>query len=122
MHSVKEKVSNAAAAGKEKVDIMQAKAEEKAEKAVARTKEEKVIAEERRKAKEAEAKMKLHETKAENAADKLKHSHHIYGHHDPLVGGQEHHAPVGTAANPTTGVSTPTYPLGRHPPGHHKYI
>lgn len=81
-----------------------------------------MIAKERRKAKEAEAKMKLHETKAENAADKLKHSHHVYGHNDPLAGGQGPHASVGTAANPTIGVPTPAYPLGGRPPGHHKHI
>ena len=91
-----------------------------AEKSTARTGAEKVIAKERRKVKEAEAKTKLHETKAENAAEKLKHSRPVYGHHDPVVGGgQGHHAPVGTAANPTTVVPTAAYPPGSHPPGHH---
>ncbi|XP_009601197.1 uncharacterized protein LOC107808506 [Nicotiana tabacum] len=123
MHSVKEKVSNAAAAGKEHVDILKAKAEEKVEKAAARTKEEKTIAEERRKAKEAEAKMELHQAKARHAAEKLqaKQAHlGIGGHHHigpTTVGGQGHHDPVGTTI-PTTGTVAPAYPLGGYPPSH----
>ncbi|PSR89229.1 Lipid II flippase [Actinidia chinensis var. chinensis] len=111
MHSAQEKLSNAASAVKEHVDIYKAKVEEKVEKATARTKEEKEIAHERRKAKEAEAKMKLHEAKAEHTAKKL-HSHHLYGV------GTHTHRPVGTAA-PMTGTTVPTYPLGGHPPGYH---
>lgn len=81
-----------------------------------------MIAEEERKAKEYEAKMKLHETKAEILEDKLgpRFRHH-HGHRgEPVIGTQGHHEPVGTAyaANPTTGVPTPNYPLGGHPPGH----
>ncbi|CAN4127832.1 unnamed protein product [Withania somnifera] len=94
MHSVKEKVSNTAAAAKEHVDIFKAKAEEKAEKAGARTKEEKDIAEERRKAKEAEAKMELHESKASHAADKLQGKHHFHG------GPAPYSAIPATATNP----------------------
>lgn len=80
---------------------------------MARTKEEKKIAEEVRKAKEAEAEMILHQTHAENAAEKLrgKHAHHtVLGHH--------HHQPIGTAV-PTTGVPAPSYPLGGHLADHH---
>ncbi|MCD7450401.1 hypothetical protein HAX54_006034 [Datura stramonium] len=126
MHSVREKVSNAAAAGKEHVDILKAKAEEKAEKAAARTKEEKTIAEEVRKAKEAEAKMELHQAKARHAAEKLQSKQaHLGGilgprhHHGPAVGGQAHQTPaaVGTTV-PTTGSVAPTYPLGGYPPSH----
>ncbi|XP_060179251.1 late embryogenesis abundant protein 6-like [Lycium barbarum] len=124
MHSVKEKVSNAAAAGKEHVDILKAKAEEKAEKAYARTREEKTIAEEVRKAKEAEAKMELHQAKARHAAEKLESKQaHLGGlvgphHHGPTVGGQGHHVnPVGTTV-PTTGTVAPAYPLGGYPPSH----
>lgn len=82
---------------------------------MARTKEEKKIAEEVRKAKEAEAEMILHQTHAENAAEKLrgKHAHHtVLGHH------HHHHQPIGTAV-PTTGIPAPSYPLGSNPPGHH---
>ncbi|KAK1374942.1 Seed maturation protein [Heracleum sosnowskyi] len=107
MHSVKEKVSNAASAGQEHVDIYKAHVQEKAEKATAGTKEEKAIAHEKRKAKEAEAKMNLHLAKSQHAADKL---HHLPGqahHNQPVVG---------------TGVSAPTHPLGGHPPGHNNYI
>ncbi|XP_057478931.1 late embryogenesis abundant protein 6-like [Actinidia eriantha] len=111
MHSAEEKLSNAASAAKEHFDIYKAKVEEKVENATARTKEEKERAHECRKAKEAEAKMKLHEAKAEHAAEKL-HSHHIYGveTHGPQ--------PIVTAA-PVPGTTVPTYPLGGHPPGHH---
>ncbi|CAN4097823.1 unnamed protein product [Withania somnifera] len=127
MHSVKEKVSNAAAAGKEHVDILKAKAEEKAEKAVARTKEERTIAEEVRKAKEAEAKMELHQAKARHAAEKLQskqahlggvvgHPHHHHG--TPMVGGQGQQNPVVGTTIPTTGSVAPTYPLGGYPPSH----
>ncbi|KAG8382022.1 hypothetical protein BUALT_Bualt05G0033200 [Buddleja alternifolia] len=114
MYSTKQKVSDAAATAKEHVDILKAKAEEKAEKAVARTKEEKEIAHERRKAKEAEAKMHMHEAKAEHAAEKL-HGKHLH-HHGPAAGTYGHHQPLGTAI-PPTGVAAPTYPLGGHPPG-----
>ncbi|KAJ8557921.1 hypothetical protein K7X08_004687 [Anisodus acutangulus] len=130
MHSVKEKVSNAAAAGKEHVDILKAKAEEKAEKVVARTKEERTIAEEVRKAKEAEAKMELHQAKARHAAEKLQSKqahlggivgphHHgpIVGGHGPTISGQGHQNPVGTTI-PTTGTVAPAYPLGGYPPSH----
>ncbi|XP_015078859.1 late embryogenesis abundant protein 6-like [Solanum pennellii] len=126
MHSVKEKVSNAAAAGKEHVDILKAKAEEKAEKAVARTREEKRIAEEVRKAKEAEAKMELHQAKARHAAETLqsKQSHligpHGHGHHHHAVGGQQN--PVVGSTIPTTGTVAPTYPLGGYPPTSHGHI
>ncbi|XP_059302479.1 late embryogenesis abundant protein 6-like [Lycium ferocissimum] len=126
MHSVKEKVSNAAAAGKEHVDILKAKAEEKAEKAYARTREEKTIAEEVRKAKEAEAKMELHQAKARHAAEKLQSKQaHLGGivgphHHGPPVGGQGHHInPVGTTVTTSgTGIVAPTYPPGGYPPFH----
>ncbi|KAH0662390.1 hypothetical protein KY284_027321 [Solanum tuberosum] len=129
MHSVKEKVSNAAAAGKEHVDILKAKAEEKAEKAVARTREEKRIAEEVRKAKEAEAKMELHQAKARHAAETLqsKQSHLIgrHGHHHGThtVGvhqGQQN--PVVGSTIPTTATVAPTYPLGGYPPTSHGHI
>ncbi|KAL2544428.1 Late embryogenesis abundant protein [Forsythia ovata] len=123
MHSAKEKVSNAAAAGKEHIDICKAKAQEKAEKVAARTKEDKTISHERRKAKEAEAKMKLHEAKAEHAAEKV-HGKHLH-HHEQVVGThRHHHQPIGTAV-PTTGVPAPTYPLGgQFPagPSHNKHV
>ncbi|MFS7926882.1 putative Late embryogenesis abundant protein, LEA_1 subgroup [Helianthus anomalus] len=61
MHSVKEKVSNAASAAKAHVESYKANVEEKAEKATARTHEEKEIAHQRRKAKEAEGNMNLHD-------------------------------------------------------------
>ncbi|KAM7525409.1 hypothetical protein LguiA_015311 [Lonicera macranthoides] len=116
--SFEEKVSNAASAAKEHVDIYKAKVDEKAAKATARTKEEEAIIHERRKAKEAEAKMHLHDEKAQHAAEKLgtKQSHHLYGHHGAVGGdGHQHHIPgVGTAA-PTTGA---TYPPGGHLPGY----
>ncbi|XP_059318721.1 late embryogenesis abundant protein 6-like [Lycium ferocissimum] len=113
MHSVKEKVSNAASAAKEHVDIFKAKTEEKAEKAGARTKEEKDMAEERRKAKEAEAKMELHESKAGNAGEKLegKHAHHHMGR---AIGG--HHGSAPYTAIPDAA----TNPLGGHHHGHPK--
>ncbi|GER30274.1 seed maturation protein [Striga asiatica] len=102
MHSTKQKVSDAAAVAKEHVDILKAKAQEKAEKGMARSKEEKEVAHEVRKAKEAEAKMKMHETKAQNAQDKLYGEHHgLYGKH--------HHQPVGSAF-PATGGVAPAYP------------
>lgn len=56
------------------------------------TEEEKRIAEEKRRAKEAEAKMKLHESKAEHAADKL--------------------ATAGPATDAPIGTGVPAYPLG----------
>ncbi|EPS71698.1 hypothetical protein M569_03063, partial [Genlisea aurea] len=71
MHSAKQKVKDAAAVAREHAEILQAKYEEKAEKAVATTVAEKEIATERRKAKEAVAKMKMHEAKADHAEDKL---------------------------------------------------
>lgn len=103
-----------------------------------------MIAHEKMKAKEAEAKMKLHEAKAEHAAEKLYGKHHLH-HHDPVLAGttghvpvgtavasgqtghhlpgqgHHHHQPVGTVA-PGAGVTAPTYPLGGNPPGHHNYI
>ncbi|XP_055832081.1 late embryogenesis abundant protein 6 [Solanum dulcamara] len=124
MHSVREKVSNAAAAGKEHVDILKAKAEEKAEKAVARTREGKRIAEEVRKAKEAEAKMELHQAKARHAAETLQskqshlggiigpHTHH-HGTHDTVGAHQGQQNPVVGTTVPTTATHVaPTYPLG----------
>ncbi|PIM97707.1 hypothetical protein CDL12_29818 [Handroanthus impetiginosus] len=125
MHSTKQKVSDAAAVAKEHVELLKAKAQEKAEKAAARTKEEKEMAHERRKAKEAEAKMKMHEAKAEHAAEKLheKHTHGVYGHHHHhhhhgAAGGgtHGHQEPVGFAVPPAS-ATAPTYPLGGHPPG-----
>ncbi|XP_074326026.1 uncharacterized protein LOC141664066 [Apium graveolens] len=110
MHYVKEKVSNAASAGQEHVDITKAHLQEKAEKATARTKEEKAMAHEKRKAKEAEAKMNLHEAKAEHAADKLHGSHH-------LPGQPHHNQPLGSGS-----VAAPTHPLGGHLPGHNTHI
>ncbi|KAF1002216.1 late embryogenesis abundant protein 18-like [Apium graveolens] len=92
MHYVKEKVSNAASAGQEHVDITKAHLQEKAEKTTTRTKEEKQIAREKRKAKEAEVKMNLHEAKSEHAADKLHWSHHLPAqthHNQPLGTGRE---------------------------------
>ncbi|KAK1356545.1 Seed maturation protein [Heracleum sosnowskyi] len=144
MRSVKEKVSNAASAAQEHVDIYKAQVQEKAEKATARTTEEKVIAHEKMKAKEAEAKMKLHEAKAEHAAEKLYGKHHLH-QHDPVLAGTTGHVPVGTAvASGQTGhhlpgqghhhhqpvgtvgagvpAPAPTYPLGANPPGHNNYI
>ncbi|WOG87102.1 hypothetical protein DCAR_0206324 [Daucus carota subsp. sativus] len=147
MRSVKEKVSNAASAAQEHVDIYKAHVQEKAEKATARTTEEKVIAHEKMKAKEAEAKMKLHEAKAEHAAEKLYGKHNLH-HHDPVLAGTTGHVPVGTAVAPGhtghhlpgqghqhhqhqqpvgtvvpgAGVAAPTYPLGGNPPGHNNYI
>lgn len=106
-----------------------------------------MIAHEKMKAKEAEAKMKLHEAKAEHAAEKLYGKHHLH-HHDPVLPGTTtghvpvgtavpsaqtghhlhlpgqghlHHQPVGTVA-PGAGVTAPTYPLGGNPPGHNNYI
>ncbi|KAL0327675.1 UNVERIFIED_CONTAM: hypothetical protein Sangu_1845500 [Sesamum angustifolium] len=107
MHSAKQKVNDAAAVVKEHAEILQAKAQEKAEKSVARTKEEKEIAHERRKVKEAEAKMKMHAAKAQHIEDKLLHGTHHALHHQPVAG----------TAVPPTGVNAPTYPLGGYPPG-----
>ncbi|PHT45587.1 hypothetical protein CQW23_14745 [Capsicum baccatum] len=135
MQPIREKVSNAAAAGKEHVDIFKAKAEEKAEKAVARTSEEKRIAEEVRKAKEAQAKMELHEAKARHAAETLQSKqiylggivgpHHHHGTTTPMVGtgqvGQQN--PVMGSTVPTTGGTVaPSHPLGGYPPTHHGHI
>ncbi|KAH0658788.1 uncharacterized protein [Solanum tuberosum] len=123
MHSVKEKVSNAAAAGKEHVDILKAKAEEKAEKAVARTREEKRIAEEVRKAKEAEAKMELHQAKARHAAETLQSKQsHLIGHHHAVGVHQGQQNPVVGSTIPTTATVAPTYPLGGYPPTSHGHI
>nr|XP_043630811.1 late embryogenesis abundant protein 18 [Erigeron canadensis] len=134
MHSVKEKVSNAASAAKAHVESYKAKMEEKAEKATARTEEEKEIAHQRRKAKEAEAKMNLHVEKAEHAAEKLHGKHHVLGH--DVYGGQTtvgagttavpgtvhpHQQPLG-AVNPVTGTTVPTYPLGGHLHGPGKHL
>lgn len=96
-----------------------------------------MIAHEKMKAKEAEAKMKLHEAKAEHAAEKLYGKHKLH-HHDPVLAGTTGHVPVGTAVAPGqtghghhlpvgavapgTGVAAPTYPLGGNPPGHNNYI
>ncbi|KAI3505385.1 hypothetical protein L1887_27503 [Cichorium endivia] len=146
MHSVKEKVSNAASAAKAHVESYKANMEEKAEKATARTQEEKEIAHQRRKAKEAEAKMNLHVEKADHAAEKLHGKHHVLGH-DSVAGiyGGHHQTPVGTvgqttatgvvpgavhhhhqqplgAVDPLTGTTAPTYPLGGHLHGHNKHI
>lgn len=99
---MKEKVSNAASAGQEHVDISKAHVQEKAEKVTARTKEEKAIAHEKRKAKEAEAKMNLHQAKSEHAAEKLHGSHRL-----PLSGQAHHNQPLGT------GVAAPTHPPSR---------
>ncbi|KAG5540091.1 hypothetical protein RHGRI_020355 [Rhododendron griersonianum] len=122
MHTAKEKISNMASAAKAHVDISKAKVEEKH------------VVEEQRKAKEAEAKMRLHEEKAEHAAEKFqgKHSHLLHGHHQPVVGTHGHHQPVvgthghqqpvvGTAA---PGTTVPTNPLGGHTTRHHhnKYM
>ncbi|XP_058224416.1 late embryogenesis abundant protein 18 [Rhododendron vialii] len=124
MHSAKEKISNMASAAKAHVDISKAKVDEKVEKATARSKEGKHVAEEQRKAKEAEAKMRLHEEKAEHAAEKFqgKHSHLLHGHHQPVVGTHDHHQPVAGTAAP--GTTVPTNPLGGHTTGHHhnKYV
>ncbi|KAL4565269.1 hypothetical protein LXL04_029357 [Taraxacum kok-saghyz] len=140
MHSVKEKVSNAASAAKAHVESYKANLEEKAEKATARTPEEKEIAHQRRKAKEAEAKMNLHVEKADHAAEKLHGKHHVLGH-DTAAGvyGGHHQTPVGTtgvvpgavqhhhqhplgAIDPVTGTTAPAYPLGGHLHGHNKHI
>ncbi|KAI3692054.1 hypothetical protein L6452_31863 [Arctium lappa] len=138
MHSVKEKVSNAASAAKAHVETYKANLEEKAEKATARTHEEKDIAHQRRKAKEAEANMNLHLEKAEHAAEKLHGKHHVLGH-DSVAGayGGHHHAPVGMAGqtttttttgtipgtvHPTAGTTAPTNPLGGHLYGHNKHL
>ncbi|KAK1430704.1 hypothetical protein QVD17_13644 [Tagetes erecta] len=136
MHSVKEKVSNAASAAKAHVESYKANVQEKAEKASARTQEEKEIAHQRRKAKEAEAKMNLHTEKAEHAAEKLHGKHHVMGHgYDTVTGayGGQHHTPVGQTTVPVpspqqqqgfgavdqvTGTTVPTYPLGGHLHGH----
>ncbi|KAI3804529.1 hypothetical protein L1987_26140 [Smallanthus sonchifolius] len=131
MHSMKEKVSNAASAAKAHVESYKANLEEKAEKATARTQEERDIAHQRRKAKEAEAKMNLHVEKAEHAAEKLHGKHHVLGHgHDTVTGvyGRHHQTPVGSvgqttvplhqqpvgAVDPVTGTTVPTYPQGGH--------
>ncbi|MFS7923449.1 putative Late embryogenesis abundant protein, LEA_1 subgroup [Helianthus anomalus] len=132
MHSVKEKVSNAASAAKAHVESYKANVEEKAEKVTARTQEERDIAHQRRKAKEAEAKMNLHMEKAEHAAEKLHGKHHVLGH-DTVTGvyGGHHQTHVGTvgqstvpahqqtygAVDPVTGTTVPTYPPG-HLHGH----
>ncbi|KAJ0111586.1 hypothetical protein Patl1_03476 [Pistacia atlantica] len=76
MHTVKEKVSNAASSGKAHVDIYKAKVEEGKE-----------MAHQRGKAKEAQAKMELHQAKAEHTAEKLRAKQsHVLGsaqhHHD----------------------------------------
>ncbi|KAF5774609.1 putative Late embryogenesis abundant protein, LEA_1 subgroup [Helianthus annuus] len=108
MHSVKEKVSNAASAAKAHVESYKANVEEKAEKATARTHEEKEIAHQRRKAKEAEGNMNLHDEKAQHAAEKLHGKHHVLGHHQQPFG----------AMDPITGTTAPTFPLGGHLHGH----
>ncbi|XP_031288143.1 late embryogenesis abundant protein 6 [Pistacia vera] len=137
MHTVKEKVSNAASSGKAHVDIYKTKVEEQVEQAAARTEEEKEIAHQRGKAKEAQAKMELHQAKAEHTAEKLRAKQsHVLGyaqhHHDdpylaathhgqmnePVVGtthGHHQHHPVGIAA-PVPATTAPTYPLGGNPP------
>ncbi|KAI3756256.1 hypothetical protein L1987_56075 [Smallanthus sonchifolius] len=127
MHSVKEKVSNAARAAKAHVESYKANVEEKAEKVTARTQEERDIAHQRRKAKEAEAKMNLHMEKAEHAAEKLHGKHHVLGHtgvygghHQTPVGQTTvplHQQPVG-AVDPVTGTTVNTYPQGGHLHGH----
>ncbi|XP_076920673.1 late embryogenesis abundant protein 18-like [Bidens hawaiensis] len=101
MHSVKEKVSNAASAAKAHVESYKANLEEKAEKATARTQEEKDIAHQRRKAKEAEAKMNMHMEKAEHAAEKL------HGKHDHVLGPEHHNTLAGLYGGyPQTPVDT----------------
>ncbi|KZV31716.1 hypothetical protein F511_00520 [Dorcoceras hygrometricum] len=137
MQAVKQKVSNAAAAAKEHVDVMKAKAEEKRELSMARTKEEEAIATERRKAKEAEANMRLHATKADNAAVKLQGKQKgLFGNRHHGTGaatvGQGNHYPTGTTApmsnttapgygnyNATGGTITPTTNIGGHRRHHH---
>ncbi|XP_071737414.1 late embryogenesis abundant protein 18-like [Rutidosis leptorrhynchoides] len=140
MHSVKEKVSNAASAAKAHVESYKANLEEKAEKATARTQEEKEIAHQRRKAKEAEANMNLHVEKAEHAAEKLHGKHHVLGHDvygghghqtthvgvagqpvGPVPGDVPHQQPLG-AVDPVTGTTASTYPLGGHLHGHNKHL
>ncbi|KVH91725.1 late embryogenesis abundant protein 18-like [Cynara cardunculus var. scolymus] len=136
MHSVKEKVSNAASAAKAHVETYKANLEEKAEKATARTHEDKDIAHQRRKAKEAEANMNLHLEKADHAAEKLHGKHHVVGH-DTVAGayGGHHQTPVGTAGQTTTTTTTtgtipgtaipttvPANPLGGHVHKHNKHI
>ncbi|KAK9059407.1 hypothetical protein SSX86_022027 [Deinandra increscens subsp. villosa] len=125
MHSVKEKVSNAASSAKAHVESYKANLEEKAVKATARTQEEKDIAHQQRKAKEAEANMNMHVEKAEHAAEKLHGKHHVlggavagvYGGHHQTPAGVGHQQPVG-AVDPVTGTAVPTYPLGGHLHGH----
>ncbi|KAJ9536869.1 hypothetical protein OSB04_029602 [Centaurea solstitialis] len=138
MHSVKEKVSNAASSAKAHVETYKAKLEEKAENATARTHEEKEIAHQRRKAKEAEAKMNLHAEKAEHTAEKLHGKHHVLGH-DTVAGayGGHHQTPIGMVGltttttgtipgtvDPVTGTTVPANPLGGgHLHGHgYKHI
>ncbi|KAL8195863.1 hypothetical protein R6Q57_025353 [Mikania cordata] len=127
MHSVKEKVSNAASAAKAHVESYKANLEEKAEKATARTQEERDIAHQRRKAKEAEAKANMHAEKAEHASEKLHGKHHHvlggdYGGHNQTPVGQTvvplHHQPPVGAVDPVTGTTVPNYHLGGHLHGH----
>ncbi|XP_073276655.1 uncharacterized protein [Primulina huaijiensis] len=126
MHSVKQKVSDAAAAAKEHVDVLKAKAGEKAEISTARTKEGKEIAKERRKAKEAEANMRLHEAKARHAAEKLQGKQHgLFGHNHhgpgtaPVKHGHNHHT---GATVPPANVAAPAHnPLGGHRRHHHHH-
>ncbi|KAD4178503.1 hypothetical protein R6Q59_022099 [Mikania micrantha] len=127
MHSVKEKVSNAASAAKAHVESYKANLEEKAEKATARTQEERDIAHQRRKAKEAEAKANMHAEKAEHASEKLHGKHHHvlggdYGRHHQTPVGQTvvplHQQPPVGAVDPVTGTTVPNYPLGGHLHGH----
>ncbi|XP_030446511.2 late embryogenesis abundant protein 6 [Syzygium oleosum] len=134
MQSAEEKLKNVASSANEHINIAKAKLEEKEEKAVARTPEEKEMAHQHRKAKEAEAeaKMELHQAKAKHAANKFtaKHSTLAGNVQEPATrvvaapGHQTGHQPIGVA-DPMTGTTVPTYPLGGHPPhsGHtHKYM
>ncbi|XP_073131926.1 late embryogenesis abundant protein 18-like [Henckelia pumila] len=112
MHSVKQKVSDAAAEAKERVDVLKAKAGEKAEMSTARTKEGKQIAKERRKAKEAEANMMLHQAKAQHAAEALHGKQHgLFGHnhYGPAPVKHGHNYPTGATHVPTANAAAPGY-------------
>ncbi|XP_073131932.1 uncharacterized protein [Henckelia pumila] len=116
MQTVKQKVNNAAASAKERVDVLKAKTEGKAEKSMASNKEDKEMAKENKKAKEAEAKMKLHEDKAGNAAG------HLQGKQQGQFGGAGA-APLTQGGNQHT-AGTTAVPLSHNPApagGHNQY-
>ncbi|KZV31717.1 hypothetical protein F511_00521 [Dorcoceras hygrometricum] len=101
MQTAKQKMSDAAASAKERVDVLKAKAEGKADKTMASSKEDKEVAKEQKKAKEAEAKVRKHEEKADNATG------HLQAKHQGQFGQQDLH---GAGAAPATQGNQ--YPAG----------